>query len=189
MIHMSQFPLRVFAVSFIAFVAATVLGTPAAVALEPDAGGWYHTGDGILGKRIGPAWVEVFAVRHDMKCLPEHRSKAEVIAIDCDKRLAWKVLRAVDKAALHESLVNAYKAVDYDDEGKVRRALAAFVVDLKEGTQVTIAYDAAKKSTTFAPLSGPRVSVSGLQFMKATWSILFANRDAKELGDALIGRL
>jgi len=167
---------------------ATLAGEAQAVARGRS--GWYHTGDGVMTTSVLFIDVDVLAVGHDMKCMPEHRSKAEVVAADCDKRFVWRALRDIDKKTIHESLRKGYKTVDYGNDAKVRRALSAFTSKLAEGTRVIISYDAAAKSTTLAPeRGGDKVTVAGDDFMRATWSILFANPELGELGDALVSKL
>jgi hypothetical protein len=132
--------------------------------------------------------VDVFAVGHDMRCLPEHKSRLEVIEADCDKRFTWLALRAVDKDTIHESLRKAYRGVDYNSKPKIDRAISVFTADLKEGSRVTIRYDAATKSTTFRQAGGGKAAIEGVDFMKATWSVLLGP-GSHELGDELIRRL
>jgi len=43
--------------------------------------------------------------------------------------------------------------------------------------------------STFTQPQGRAVHVSGDEFMRATWSIMFANRDLAEIGDSLISNL
>ncbi|HVY46769.1 MAG TPA: chalcone isomerase family protein [Minicystis sp.] len=176
-------------VAFAAVVAglSTSASAWAARAASPD--GWFHTGDGVMKTSVAFLKVDVFAVGHDMKCLPEHRSKADVIAIECDKRLTWRMLRDVDRDDIQDALRKAYKNVAYHDSGRIARVLAAFSHDLKEGAVVTISYDAENHRTTFYEAHHGHVDVDGTPFMRATWSILFANADAEELGDELIRRL
>ena len=170
--------------------AAVALMVPStARALERNKAGWYHTGDAVITKNMLVFDVDVLAVGHDMKCLPEHRSATDVVEAGCDKRFTWRMLRDVDRETIRESLAKAYRDVDYGDGAKVRRAISAFTSDLKEGGRVTITYDAAKQVTTFQPQSGSRVDVPGEPFMHATWRTLFANADARKIGTALMSKL
>jgi hypothetical protein len=170
----------------LSIVVAIVLRSSSAAAAEAA---WHRTGDGVMRTRVAFIPVDVFAVGHDMKCLPDHKSKAEVIASDCDKRFVWRALRNIDKDDIRDSLRQAYHAVDYRDAGKVERALSIFASGIKEGESVTISYDAAGQRTIFAQKHGGSVDISGVNFMKATWSLVFANGDMNELGDALLSRL
>jgi len=63
-------------------------------------------------------------------------------------------------------------------------------VHIKEGQFVTITYDSGAKSTTIRVLGGGgSATVSGVDFMKATWSIWFGKIDQPSLGDALISKM
>jgi hypothetical protein len=156
----------------------------------PDKADWRHTGDGVMTASILVADVDVLRVGHDMRCLPERKSKPAVIHALCDKRFVWQALRDIDKASIHDSLRQGYRQVGYDDAAKIERALSAFSTGLDEGAVVTITWDAPTKTTAFLNRrAGVRVSVPGEDFMVATWSVLFANPDLRELGDALIAKL
>jgi hypothetical protein len=134
--------------------------------------------------------VDVLRVGHDMRCLPERKSKPAVIDAVCDKRFVWQALRDIDKASIHDSLRQGYRQVGYGETGKIDRALSAFSTGLDKGAVVTITWDAAAKTTAFLNRRGGiRVSIPGEDFMRATWSVLFANPDLDALGDALIAKL
>lgn len=175
-------------VSF-ALLTTLVLGAVPAFGLNADRDGWYHTGDGIRTKSLAFITVKVYAIGHDMKCLPKARAKAEVIDADCDKRFTWKMSRDVDKEKIHAALREAYKLNGFSDEGRIGTALGAFQAELKEGSFVTITYDSTKKQTTFWEQGGGTTVVPGADFMKATWSIWFGRIDQPSLGDALLSKL
>jgi hypothetical protein len=179
---------RFVAATLVALCACTAIASQAE-ALEPDRGGWYHTGDGVMTKNVAIFHVDVFSVGHDMKCLPDHKSRISVVSAGCDKRFRWRALRDVGKGDIREALQSAYASIDYGDQAKVRRAVSAFQTGLNEGALVTISYDAASKSTTFAPPRGGKVVIGGADFMRATWSILFVNPELRKLGDALMDKL
>jgi hypothetical protein len=181
--------LRALAASALAVVAVSFGATPIAGAIERDRAGWYHTGDGVVAKSIVGLKIDVFAVGHDMKCLPSHKSRLEVVGANCDKRLVWRMMRDVDKATIAATLRKAYRTAGYADSGNVARAISAFDSDLGAGSVVTISYDARANRTTFSRQDGPSVSVSGSEFMRATWRILFVNEDLRSVGDALISKL
>jgi hypothetical protein len=168
---------------------ATMLVVSLAFALTPDKDGWYHTGDGVRTKSVAFITVKVYAIGHDMKCIPPQKSKAAVIDADCDKRFVWRMQRDVDKEKIHNALREAYKMNGFTDEGRINQALGAFTTELKDGSYATITYDAAKKTTTFWQQHGGTTTVSGADFMKGTWSIWFGKIDQPSLGDALISRL
>ena len=167
--------------------ASIALGSSSAAAAAPAA--WVHTGDGVMRTHVAFVPVDVFAVGHDMKGLPQHKSKADVILAECDKRFVWRALRDVDKGDVRDSLREAYRAVDYHDAAKIERALSIFTSTIKEGGYVTISYDAASQRTTFTQGRGGAVDIAGLGFMKATWGLVFANHDTSELGAALLKKL
>ena len=170
-------------------VVSALLLPPPAAAVQAPRRGWYHTGDGVITKDALILEVDVFAVGHDMKCLPEHKSGSSVVAAECDKRFTWRALRDVGKSDIRDALYHGYAAVDYGDGTKVRRAVSAFEAGLAEGAVVTISYDAQKQSTTFSPPRGAKVTVGGADFMRATWRILFANPELRRVGDALLSKL
>jgi len=176
---------------FVSFAFATTLALAAASAfgLSPDKDGWYHTGDGIRTKSVAFITVKVYAIGHDMKCLPKAKAKPEVIAADCDKRFTWQMQRDVDKEKIHNALREAYKMNGFTDEARINKALGAFTVELKEKSFVTITYNAQTKQTTFWEQGGGTTTVDGADFMTATWSIWFGKIDQPSLGDALISKL
>jgi hypothetical protein len=126
-----------------------------------------------------------------MKELPPAKSKQAVVDADVGKRITWKMLRDVDHEKIVNALREAYAMNGYGDGGKINQALSVFKSELKEGTYVTIVYDAANKTTTFSVLGGAggSTSVAGADFMKATWSIWFGKIDQPSLGDSMISKL
>jgi hypothetical protein len=131
--------------------------------------------------------VKVYAIEHFMKELPAQKSKEAVIAAKVDKRLAWKMLRSVDGQKMQHALREAYAMNGYGDAAKIDAFMKPLAGELKEAQTVVISYDAARGSTTMtSPLS--TVTVTGDDFMKATWSIWFGKIDQPGLGDSLIAR-
>jgi hypothetical protein len=173
----------------IAVMAALLFPVNLAFALDPGKDGFYHTGDGIRTKSVAFITVKVYAIGHDIKCLPKVKSKQEVIDLDCDKRLTWKMMRDVDKEKIQSALKDAYAMNGYADQAKINQALSAFTGELKENGYVVISYDAGRKETRFWVQGQGNVVVPGTDFMKATWSIWFGKIDQPSLGDALISRL
>ncbi len=161
--------------------------TASAWALNADANGWYHTGDAVRTKTIFN--VKVYAIGHDMKCLPPTKTKQAVIDADCDKKFTWKMMRDVDKDKIVSALREAYQMNGYADATKINQALAAFSADLKENAAVTISYNSANKTTTFTEQNGSSATVAGAEFMKGTWSIWFGKIDPPSMGDQLIQNL
>ncbi len=167
-------------------LAAVVTLAPTALALQADAGGWYHTGDAVRQKTVFN--VNVYSISHDMKCIVP-KSKQAVIDVDCDKRLIWKMMRDVDKGKIIEAMREAFKDNNYGDQAKINAALAAFSADFKENAYVKINYDSAAKTTTFWEQNGGSATVAGVDFMKATWSVWLGKIDPPSVGDRLIANL
>jgi hypothetical protein len=167
-----------------------LLGSPVASALDKGADGWFHTGDGIRVKTIAFVNFKVYAIGHDMKDLPDAKSKQAVIDQDTTKRFTWRMLRDVEKEKIQNALKEAYAMNGFGDGGKIGQFVGAFTGDLKEGQYVTITYDAGAKATTIRVLGGGgSATVPGADFMKATWSVWFGKIDQPSLGDALISKM
>ena len=164
----------------------TVAGT--ASALQPNAEGWYHTGDAVRQKTVVFITVNVYSIGHDMKCLVA-KNKRAVIDATCDKRLTWTMMRDVGKDKIVDAMREAYQMNGYNDAGKINQALGAFNAELKDGAYVKISYDAGAKTTTFWEQGGGTATVAGVDFMKATWSIWFGKIDPPSIGDKLIANL
>jgi hypothetical protein len=171
----------------LAAVAAVALFALPARALERDRDGFYHTGDGIRVKKVAFINVKVYAIQHYMKDLPPQKSKQAVIDAPVDKRFSWKMLRTVEAEKIRNALREAYAKNGYSDASKINPFVDALSKELKEGDTVTIAYDAAKKTTTITGPAGS-ATVPGEDFMKATWSIWFGKIDQPTLGDSLLNR-
>jgi Chalcone isomerase-like len=171
----------------LAAVAAVALLALPAQALERDPDGFYHTGDGVRVKKVAFIPVKVYAITHYMKDLPQQKSKQAVIDAAVDKRFSWKMLRTVEGEKIKNALREAYAKNGYADSGKINPFVDALAKELKQGDQVTISYDAAKKTTTLTSPSGS-ATVQGEDFMKATWSIWFGKIDQPNLGDSLLNR-
>jgi hypothetical protein len=156
-------------------------------ALERDADGFFHTGEGVRVKKIAFVKVKVYSIDHFMKDLPTNKSKQAVIDANVDKRFSWRMLRSVDGSKIQNALREAYAGNGYGDEAKIAKFVGALSAELKEGQTVSIKYDAARKLTTIVSPSGT-VSVPGEDFMRATWSIWFGKIDQPSLGDSLLNR-
>jgi hypothetical protein len=171
----------------LAFSALTL--APSALALNPDANGWYHTGDAVRQKTVVFVTANVYQIGHDMKCLPSAKSKQAVIDADCDKKFTWKMMRDVGQGKIVDAMKEAYQKNGYGDQGKINQALAAFNAEFKENAYVKISYDSNAKTTTFWEQNGGTATVAGVDFMKATWSVWFGKIDPPSLGDRLIANL
>ena len=161
--------------------------TPA-FAADKDKEGYYATGEGIRYKKVAFINVKVYDITSYAKELPANADKAAMISLDADKKLAWKMLRSVDAEKIKKALREGYAKNGYTDEKKIEQFTAAFKDELKDGSYVTIAYDAATKSTTVY-VSGGKAVVQGADFMKATWSLWFGNIDQPDLSQKLIDNL
>jgi Chalcone isomerase-like len=161
-----------------------------ALALDKGADGWFHTGDGIRVKTIAFVNFKVYAIGHDMKDLPDAKSKQAVIDLDTTKRFTWRMMRDVDQGKIQNALKEAFAMNGFSDGGRIGQFVGAFNGDLKEGQYVTITYDSGAKATTIRVLGGGgSATVPGVDFMKATWSIWFGKIDQPSLGDALISKM
>ncbi len=145
------------------------------------------TGTAVRVKTIAFVDIQVYEISHYMKSPPSPKSKQAVIDADVDKRFSWKMLRTVDAEKIRNALREAYAKNGYGDQGKITSFVDSITKELKEGDNVTIKYDAAKKSTTITSPAGS-ATVPGEDFMKATWKIWFGNIDQKNLGDELLDR-
>lgn len=172
-----------------ALVLALFVAAPAR-ALDKGADGYYHTGDGIRVKTVAFVNFKVYAIGHDMKQLPDTKSKQAVIDLDTGKRFTWRMMRDVDAAKIQGAIKEAFAMNGFSDAGRIGQFVGAFNGDLKEGQFVTITYDSDAKATTIRVLGGGgSATVPGADFMKATWSIWFGKIDQPSLGDALISKI
>ena len=160
-----------------------------AFAIEPGKDGFYHTGSGVRTKSVAFVNVKVYAIRHDMKCLPAAKAKQAIIDADCDKRFSWRMLRDIDSDKIQGALREAFKDNGYEDAAKIEQFLAAFKGELKEGNGVSISYSGDKKSTTLWVQGASSSTIVGSDFMKAVWSMWFGNLDQKSLTEALMSNL
>ncbi|HEX4462692.1 MAG TPA: chalcone isomerase family protein [Polyangia bacterium] len=173
--------------TLLALAAIALLGSPA-LGLERQADGFYKTGEGIRVKKIAFIKIKVYEISHYMKELPPQKTKQAVIDDDVDKRFTWRMLRNVDAGKIKAALREAYAANGYGDAAKIDAFVNALNRDFKEGDAVTFSYDAGKKATTLIGPSGT-VTVSGDDFMRATWKIWLGKIDQNDLGTQLIDRL
>jgi hypothetical protein len=154
-------------------------------AQERDKDGYFATGEGVRVKKVAFFNVKVYDIKSFTKELPTAKSKEAMINLDADKKLAWKMLRSVDAEKIRNALREAYAKNNYADSGKIESLLKPIASELKEGSWVTISYDAAAKKTTLYA-EGQKATVDGSEFMKATWSIWFGNIDQPALSESLL---
>jgi hypothetical protein len=167
------------------FIALTAM-LVSAVSFGSD---WIHTGTGIRVKTILVVDVNVYQISHFMQQLPATKSKRAVIDMETAKKFECKMLRDLDAEKLKTALKDAYAMNGYTDQSKIGTILNAFRGDLKEGQKFSIKYDNDKKETTFAVDGQGSITVGGVDFMKATWSIWFGKIDQPRLGDQLISKI
>jgi hypothetical protein len=153
------------------------------------AGDWMETGTGIGVKTLLFIEVNVYEIHHYMKQIPPNKSKQAVIDMDADKKFVLKMMRDVEKDKMQTALKEAFAMNGYSDAGKIGKFMAAFKGDLNEKSQITIAYDAEKKSTTITTADGGSSTVDGVDFMKGVWSIWFGKIDQPKLGDQLLSKI
>jgi len=151
-------------------------------------GEYILTGTGIRVKSIAFIDVNVYAISHYMKQLPPIRSRRAVIEMDTGKKFMWTMKRDVDHEKIVTALKDAYAMNGYSDSARIGQFIGAFKSELKEKSSVSIVYDADKKATTVT-VGSDRVTVSGVDFMKATWSIWLGKIDQPKLGDQLIEKI
>jgi YD repeat-containing protein len=170
-------------------ISIAALFASSASALERNKDGWYHTGAGVRVKEIAFIDVDVYEIHHYTKELPAKRSKQAMIELDVDKKLEWKMLRDVEAEKMRTALESGYEMNGFKEKAKIAKFTGAFQREMKEGSKVTIAYDALGKTTTITVQGGGTASVEGADFMRATWSVWFGKIDQSSLGDAMIKAL
>ncbi len=164
-----------------------VPGDASAVARE--ANGYYLTGTGVRQKEVALFSVDVYVISHYMRDLPSTKSKGAVIAADVDKMFALRMLRELSAEQIQAALRKSFAENGYDDQAKIDAFVAAVGRPLPKGSSITIRYDAATKTTTASAKGNRPISIPGVEFMRATWSIWLGRIDQDGLGDALISRI
>jgi hypothetical protein len=152
-----------FVVSALCLSIAVVAATRGAAGAPQAADGFYETGKAIQTAHHWPFSIDVFAMWHYMKQLPQTKTKQAIIDADIDKRFA---------------LATTYEF------SKVLATLAD--ASLKKDDVLNIVYDARAKTTTFGRTNGPSTQVDGVPFMTATWSIWFGSSRPGDIGDRLM---
>ncbi|HMV46035.1 MAG TPA: chalcone isomerase family protein [Leptospiraceae bacterium] len=144
------------------------------------------TGSAVRVKKIAFVNVNVYAITHQMKDVPATRSAQEMINAETDKRFILKMKRNVDSAKIVTAINDAYALNGYSNKANQDTFSSVLTGDLKENDTITISYNAATKSVT-CNYSGKTSTVTGSDFMKATWSIWFGKIDQPSLTQALVG--
>ena len=178
---------RVFLFAAVPTVLLVFAGT--AFAIEPSKDGWYHTGDAVRVKTMVFVKIRAYAISHYMRALPATKSKRAVIDIDTDKQLSFRMLRDVGADKIKNMFRDAFAENGYADAAAINSFIAVFSKDLKTGTKTTVAYDPIGKATTITTDGGGTATITGLAFMRATWSVWFGKNDQPSLGDGLISNI
>jgi hypothetical protein len=161
--------------------------TGSAHAIAPDKDGWYHTGSGIRTKSVAFIDVNVYEIHHYMKVLPAAKTKPAVIEADVDKKIAFKMMRDVDSEKIQDAFRDGFDKNGYKVAANVAKFVGAVSGDeLKKGAWVSIVYTSATKTTTINVGGGGSASVTGVDFMRAVWSIWLGKFDQPALGLAMI---
>jgi hypothetical protein len=168
---------------FLATLAALVLSITAASADD-----WKLTGSGVRVKTIAFVDINVYAISHYMKELPGEKSAKAIIDADVGKKFVWTLKRDLPQEKVQGAITDAFKMNGYSDQPKIDAYLAAFAGELKEGSNVTIEYDADAKKVKVTTSVG-KASVDGVDFMKGVWSIWFGKIDQPKLTAALMSKL
>ncbi len=169
---------------------ATLLVSGVAAADAPSAPhDWTLTGSGTRVKTVALIDFEVYDVSHYVKGTIAEKTKQSAIDADLSKKLVWRMRRDVEREKIAQALRSGFALNGYTNTGKIALFVAAFRADLKEGQRVTIAYDTERKDTTLSVEGGGVVTIAGLDFMKAVWSIWFGHIDQPALGNQLLSKM
>jgi hypothetical protein len=160
-----------------------------ASALVREANGYYLTGTGVRQKEVAVFSVDVYVISHYMRDLPPTKSRAAVIAADVDKMFALRMLRDLSAAQIQDALRESFATNGYGNRAKIDAFVSAVDRQLPKGSTITIRYDAASKITTASTKGRAPVSIPGVDFMTATWSIWLGQIDQDGLSEALIERI
>lgn len=173
-----------------------------ALALDPGPDGWIRTGQGIRTKYFIKA--KVYTAFHDMKsappAAPDNSSgavwalKDAVVNMDVDKKIRLQMMRDVDAAKIRDAFNDAYDNNGYkgapDKMANRSTFLNALNSDLKNNDNILFQYDSASKTTTLTAPNGTKASVTGVEFMKATWRLWFGHgAEQPDLGDQMLQKL
>jgi hypothetical protein len=169
--------------------AAIWLASVDASAVAREANGYYLTGTGVRQKEVGLFSVDVYVISHYMRDLPPTKSRGAVIAADVDKMFALRMLRELSAAQIQGALRDSFADNGYANSAKINAFVAAVGQPLRKGATITIRYDAASKTTTASTRGRPPVTIPGVDFMRATWSIWMGRIDQDGLGETLIERI
>jgi len=145
------------------------------------------TGSGVRVKKIAFVSVNVYNITHSMKDIPV-KSAIEVINADTDKKFVLKLMRDLDADKIASAIKEAFAANGYTNTANINNFSGVLTGDLKENDLITIAYNSTSKSTSCSS-GGKTATVSGIDFMKATWSIWFGKIDQPALTQSLLSKI
>jgi hypothetical protein len=160
-----------------------------ASAVAREANGYYLTGTGVRQKEVALFSIDVYVISHYMRDLPPTRSRAAVIAADVDKMFALRMLRELSAAQIKDALRADFAANGYANRAKIDAFVSAVGQPLPKGSTITIRYDSASKTTTASAKGNPPVTIPGVDFMTAIWSIWLGRIDQNGLSEELIKRI
>lgn len=172
------------------FLFLVVMGLFLAFTPTASADPMIFTGSTVRVKSLFVGSVKLYKIEHYMASKPANKSKKDVIEADVSKQFTWTMQRDLPSDKVRKALQDAFAQNGYKDGGKIGQFLGAFSgEELKEGTKLTILYDANTKNVIVTVPGGGKVTVNGVDFMKGVWSIWFGIIDQPGLGDALISAL
>jgi hypothetical protein len=178
---------RTLVVSLLAL--GVVAAAPQALAAPPGPDGFVRTGEGVQTASHWPFTVDVFVIAHEIKTVPDVKTRQAMIELDVDKRFSLRMLRDLDAAKLRSGLRDGYRRNGYSDGERMDRLFAGVPDGLPKGKRMSIGYDAAAKETRLVVDGAATATVDGVAFMKATWSIWFGKSKPATLGDELVKEL
>lgn len=151
---------------------------------------WTTTGWGVRVKTIAIVDVKVYSISHQVKGALPAKNKRAMIDADQDKRFLWQFLRDVPCEKVQKAMRDGFALNGFTDQGKINTWVGACNGgEVKEKSSVAITYNATAKTTTLWIQGMGTVTIAGVDFMKAVWSLWFGNIDQPKLGDALLSKM
>lgn len=166
------------------------LGTVLTLAPSALADEWISTGVAVRTKSIGFISVNVYQIEHQVKVKKPTRSRQAVIEHgETDKRFILTFLRDVPQKKIREAFAEALnKNGGSAAVGAVSGVFKDDGPDFAKGSQITVTFAAANKSTTIVTPGG-RTALNGDDHMKSVWKIWFGNIDQASIPEGLVSRL
>lgn len=151
-------------------------------------GEFVTTGSGIRVKKILLMNVNVYSITHQMKTPPSPKSAQAIIDADVEKKFTLKLMRDIDAEKISNAIKEAYGKNGYSNTANINTISSILVGDIKEGGTIVFSYNPTSKTTTCS-FAGKTTTVTGADFMKATWSIWFGKIDQPALTEALMSKI